>query len=666
MGVAGVVDFLPIPTDLDGWPRVVVIRPIVASAGRLQTATLCLLPRTLHSSVESDAVKSLAGKNQTHSVKPMPLILPTALQGNPRHPILMPVGQFYAHKDIAGQAAMIADLVQEIQPVPRSEALRWLCSITKGLLAEGGMTAAHQLQWARQVLPDEWTHKLATLMQSDGPDAGVVFHRRALWFVLQLAILSCRESSPAMSNDEVAKRLGRACFMAGDVLAELEAEGQADLPREDVKRWMAASIVPILDSAFSRIDVDLIGRSFLMWDDVAQNNRFRSYLTTRQLDGFADTFRTHYGIELSEFLLFLLTLFVRFQGDGSQTSLDPVLLDMTADRAFSIFTDDFRKAAIGLLSQTPEELSIRLFQPRQSWAFDFGPIRERPILEVLPGKYCCPDMTLLVRAFADRVYFLLQDAYGKDKFRQLVGELFQEYLELLIGDFAVTQGQGRTYLSSPRVQGAQIEAGDGILYWTNTAAVMEYKAGMLTSRQKLAGVPGEVLQGIEALASKRGSGNKKGVPQLAATLERLIVHQAKVVSQGEVFDLSACTTMYPILVCLDEGFAFHAVRQILQGDLDDELSQRNVPCERVGPLMLWSVRDFEAIAIAARTFSVEQILRDYAAHLLSQPKDFTGTFFGFVRFRYGDRIRWPEAQPPQKNIRVLEELRSRFTAAGIE
>ena len=596
----------------------------------------------------------------------MPLILPSSLYGNARHPILMPVGQFYAHKDIVGRAATIADLIQEIQPVPRPEALRWLCSIAKGLLTEQGMAAASQLQWARQVLPDEWSQRLADMMRSDASDAGVVFHRRAIWFVLQLAAISCKDSSLSMPNDEVAKRLGRACFMAGDVLTDIEAEVQDNLPRDDVSRSMTASLVPILDSAYSRVDVDLIGRSFLMWEDVAQSATFQSHLATRRLGGFADTFTAAYGIGLSEFLRFLLTLFVRFQGDGTQDNLNPLLLDMAEDPAFGIFTSDFRKAAIALISQTPDKLAIRLLRARQSWAFDIGPIRERPLLEIAAGKYCCPDLTLLVRTFADCVYFLLQGAYGKDQFRPLVGELFQEYLESLIDDFAVTQGQGRTYLASSRFQGAQIEAGDGILIWTNTAAIMEYKAGMLTTRQKLAGIPDEVLQGIEALASKKTNANKKGVPQLAATLERVLNGQAKVVSRGDIFDLSGCSTLYPILVCLDESFGFHAVRRILQQDLDEELTKRGVPRERVGPLMLWSVRDFEALAIAARTISVEQILREYADHLVSQPKDFTGTFSGFVRFRYGDGIQWHDALTAQKNLQVLEDLRSRFTAAGID
>lgn len=174
--------------------------------------------------------------------RPMALILPAAKQPAPRHPIAMPVSQFYSHLDVVGTKATAADIIQEIQMIPRSEALRWLCGLSKGILSERGVMAETQLQWARELLPSEWCDKLEAMMRSDGIDAGRIFHRRVVWFVLQLVVMSCRKAATDMPNKEVAERLGRACFMASDVLSDIESEFENSLS-DDVTEWMVAVLV---------------------------------------------------------------------------------------------------------------------------------------------------------------------------------------------------------------------------------------------------------------------------------------------------------------------------------------------------------------------------------------------------------------------------------------
>jgi hypothetical protein len=592
----------------------------------------------------------------------MTLILPNTRGAVARHPVSLAVGQFYSHKDVAGSKATVPQIIGEIQPVPRMEALRWLCSLSKGMLAEGGMKPRVQIQWARQLFPSEWCQKLETMMRSEGGSAGAIFHRRAVWLVLQLSVMSCGESAAAMSSEDVAKRVGRACFMASDVLTDIEAEFQGSLPDDDVTEWMISVLVPMLDSASARIDFDLLGRARLLWEEVPRSCAFQSELAALALACFEDKFREVHGISLSEFQRFLVALYVRFVGKQLEPNLNPLLLNLAEDEVGKVFAEEFCTKAIALISQTPEELAIRLLRSRQSWAFDVTPIRERPLLEVMAGKYCCPDLTLFVRACVDRVYFLLQDAYGKGAFRSLVGKLFECYIHRLVDEFAVTTGPGRTYLSSPRFCGKQDEAADGILVWTNTAAIMEYKAGLLTTRQRLAGVPDEVLKGIESLASRTTDRGRKGVPQLGKSISRLLTTESTVVSQGDTFDLAGCRKLYPVLVCFDEALGTHAVRRWLQPQFDGELAKAGGSADRVGPLMVLTIRDVEALTTAGQSVSVEQVLAAYADHLLSEPKDFTGTFLGFLRFKFGASIRWDNSLTARKHSNALEELLPRFAA----
>ena len=395
---------------------------------------------------------------------------------------------------------------------------------------------------------------------------------------------------------------------------------------------------------------------------MAQSTEFQAELARKKVPGFEEAFYSKHGISLTEFLNFLAAVYVRFLGNHLETNLNPLLLDLANDESAKAFTADVREKATALISQTPEELAVRLVRARQSWAFDMTPIRERPLLEVMPGKYCCPDLTLFVRTFIDRVYFLLQDAYGKDTFNDLMGTLFECYVHRLLGECTVTTGLGRTYCASSRFVGKQQEAGDGILVWSNTAVVFECKARLLTTRERMSGISGEILQGVETIAAQEFRKGRKGVGQLARNIARILGDETKVVCQGHILDLVACRRIYPVLVCLEEALGTHAVQKMLQPLFDAEYARAGGCIDRVGPLMVLTVRDLEALAIAGQFVSIEKVFNDYAQHLLSQPKDHTGSFQSVLRHKYGATVKWEESLTFREHREMLEELVPRFSS----
>jgi hypothetical protein len=265
-------------------------------------------------------------------------------------------------------------------------------------------------------------------------------------------------------------------------------------------------------------------------------------------------------------------------------------------------------------------------------------------------------MTLFIRIFIDRIFFLLQDAYGKDHFRSLMGKLVECYVDRLIGEFALTSGPGRTYLSSPRFVGTQDEAADGILLWSESAAVIEDKAGLLATRQRLSGIPDEIIQGIQSLALGSGGKKRKGVLQLATNIGRILAGESRLSCEGDSFDVSACSRFFPILVCLDEALGVHAVQKWLQPHFAAALAKLGGDTSRVGPLMVLTIRDVEQLAIAGQSVSVERVLTEYAQHLTSQPKDFTGSFSRFLRDRFGASIDWKSSPTFAAYSRAVEEL----------
>jgi hypothetical protein len=279
------------------------------------------------------------------------------------------------------------------------------------------------------------------------------------------------------------------------------------------------------------------------------------------------------------------------------------------------------------------------------------------LLQVQDGKYCCPDLTILIRVCIDRVFFLLQDAYPDSRLREVFGDLFESYVNGLLHEATGSTRKARVFLPSPKFERSNDEAADGILCWVNTAAIMEYKAGLLTTRERYAGVPDVLLRGIECKLS--GDKKERGVSQLARNIGRILSGE-KVSVDNFTIDLSSCRRLYPILVCFDESLGFHAVAKLLQRRFNEELARYKVPNEVVGPLMLLSVGDVENLATTAHTVSIEQILQRYASHLETQVKDFTASFTSVLEHHFGGQIDWLTSKSFLKHQDLIKELLGRL------
>ncbi|MCA9076656.1 MAG: hypothetical protein KDA93_16650 [Planctomycetaceae bacterium] len=584
----------------------------------------------------------------------MPLFLPDSYSHNSRHPVLSVVKQYYSFSAITDSTVHASDVVKELSSVPMVDALRWICTISSLITSPDGKSSQVQRRWAYDLFPEEWSERIDKQMSDDSQEPGLIFHRRSIWLVLQLAMLSCRKESSSESGVESSKHVARACFMANDLVTEIEAEAEAALSRSDVTEWMVGALVPTIGIE-GGIDFEAIGRAFHLWEYSVSSPEFTNALATRRLPSFESAFTEKYGVPLGEFLRFCVTLYIRFFGTFLSSPTNPLLLEVATDEALMKFDDKVRGVSLELISQSCEELTIKLMRSRHLWPSDVTPLRERPLIEVERGKYCCPDLGLLTRSCIERVFFLLQDAYPPSRFREVFGSLFEAYVNWLLSKVVTVTGKGRILLEAPTFVGTADQAADGILYWVESAAVMEYKAGLLTTRQRYAGIPDELLKGIESKVATE----KKGISQLAKNIARMISGE-NVQVESETFDLSSCRVFYPILVCFDESLGIHAVTKLLQRRLDAELEKRQVPSDRVGPLMLLSIHDFENFVTAGASLSMEHILREYGAHLRSQPRDYTATFSGVLSHKFGSQIDWEKSVPHLAHQELIKELTIRL------
>jgi hypothetical protein len=78
--------------------------------------------------------------------------------------------------------------------------------------------------------------------------------------------------------------------------------------------------------------------------------------------------------------------------------------------------------------------------------------------------------------------------------------------------------------------------------------------------------------------------------------------------------------------------------------------------------MVLTIRDMETLASAGKSLAIEEILHGYAQHLVSQPRDVTGSFSSVVRHSFGQMINWESSVTFRKHQEVLQDLMTRFGA----
>src|SRR5262249_38570096 len=306
-----------------------------------------------------------------------------------------------------------------------------------------------------------------------------VFHRRQLWFLLQMALISGKEDSAVADENILREGVGECLLMATDIIQQIEPSNPIGDGPEEANKWMATNAIPALDG---KDRLEIMARAQCFWFDLPGEDRVKAKFSEMGVKSFDTAFADKYNLTLRDFFLVLFTLYIHFYVHTEETGT-PLL---TEERVYlwPTFGEETVRRALALISQTPDELALKLFStPRQNWATDYTPLRGTPVLQVFDGRHACPDLGLLHRCLTDKIYFLLQDAYPDKAFGQLFGYVFEAYINRLVRRFAYDGDVLiRQFYPAPYFRGTDQEAGDAILRWERTALVMEYKSRLLPTR----------------------------------------------------------------------------------------------------------------------------------------------------------------------------------------
>jgi hypothetical protein len=216
--------------------------------------------------------------------------------------------------------------------------------------------------------------------------------------------------------------------------------------------------------------------------------------------------------------------------------------------------------------------------------------------------------------------------------------VFEEYVNGLFREFcSESEVLVRDFYASPKFRGTTDEAGDGIIHRGDTALLMEYKARLLTTREKFGGVREVTLKGIDDILYRDKKGGNKGVVQLAKNLTRILGGERIASGTGEGLDLSGCKHLFPVLVVYEEALALEAVRQEADAKLRQVLANEHVPAGRVGPLLVLNIDEVEILENLVRRRTLLAVIHEYVGYLRENPKERAGSFHSFIINRgYGD------------------------------
>jgi len=557
----------------------------------------------------------------------MPILIPRHLAEERQQPLIAPIlGVYYGLHDITGRPIAPADLTQTLARFRRSDAIRWIASIARWTSEENGLLPQNQMAMADAMLSFELRKALREHLRKESAATWCVFHRRQLWFLLQEVVLSCTEDAPIVDEETLRRGIGECCLMASDILQQIETKEPPRDGPDEANRWITALAVPFLEGRHNMTEA--LARAHSFWFDLPTDSAVRHRFEELNVAGFDVAFEKKHGVPLREYFLILYTLHLGFEAHALREKT-PLLLD-EASYLSPMFDKDHIKRVLSDVCQTPDQLAIALFgTPRQNWATDCTPLREHPVIQVFDGKHACTDLNLLRRCLCDRMYFLLQHAYPDNVFSQLFGYVFQEYITRLFRQFSYEGDElVRTFYASPKFHGTQDEAGDGILAWTQSALVMEYKARLLTTREKYHGSTDVLLRGVEDIVGKKGT--KKGVFQLAKVIRRLLAGEKVVCRSRKALDLQDCARIHPVLVIYEEALGLESVRQHTENAFNSALQLDERKRNQVGELLILTIEEVEILEGLALQHSAEAIIRDYAAYVAVNPKDRAGSFRSFI------------------------------------
>lgn len=483
-----------------------------------------------------------------------------------------------------------------------AEALALLAQISADLrLSKREKEHAGKLQQelAGSLLDDEtvdrFKKRFGSVHMADRP----VFHTPQILNVMRLVVQHSSGSEKTLTDTAPRYKLGAACLMMNDLLLTKEEEAAiATGPDEQRIQVLMAQMVGPFEVVNTAAITHIVYRSRIRFHVLLNDNRVVQRITNEcQGFDFAQEFLRVVGMPLQHWLFLLFAFYAYLSnylhGDGTRHH-EFLVVDRTKFRGESKITPTDFDLALKTLSVPLDKFAQMLNELRPTdWRFDFVPFKARPLIEVQPDRFLCPDIGFLVEKMHSGVYWAIFEGLTEQERPRLFkawGILFEEYVNWFLNDRRFTSPM--LFHSAPKWPDGT-ECFDGAFTQDSRFLPMEYKGGFLKIEARYSGNP-QVFE--SDLNLKIGAGCR----QLADKIETLLNADPKKRRTLKDIPLTHVTRVIPVVVVQDQilrgPFINWHLKKIFNSRLDRSELHSDVAIESVN---LVGIHELETMAESA-------------------------------------------------------------------
>jgi hypothetical protein len=461
-------------------------------------------------------------------------------------------GAYFLYKDVFDRTPTVPELLELLKDLDPVETLFLLCKINADLrLCKREKQAAAKLQQelAGALLDDETVARFKARFGSTNMADRPVFHIPQILNVVRLVV---QYSGGAEKIEDPATRykLGTACLMMNDLMVTAEEQlAIASGSEEDRMRNLMTQMLGPFEVSNTAAITHIAYRSRIMFHLLLNDERVIRRIA-RECQGFdfSRQFSGSVGIPLSRWLFLLFGFYAYFSNyldPGGVRHQEFITIDRTKFCGESKITQADLDVVFKTVSVPLDVFKQMLNDPRPTeWRFDFVPFKARPLIEVQPGKFLCPDIGFLIEKMHSGVYWAVFEGLTEEQRPMLFkawGILFEEYVNWFSsGRMSATPA---LFHSSPSWADGT-ECFDGALIQDSRFVPMEYKGGFLKIEARYSGNP----KAFEAdLDLKIG----EGCDQLAWKIGALFDADPAKRKKLKDIPLTHVTRVIPILVVQD-------------------------------------------------------------------------------------------------------------------
>jgi hypothetical protein len=512
------------------------------------------------------------------------------------------IAVYLTYSEVFDRNPELSEIHSLVSGLEVTESIAVICQLNAELrLAkrERESLAKVQNEWAAFLLDDETIQRLKQRFGREHLSERPLFHSPQLLNILKIVIERSSGTSNPRSDEAARYGLGTACLMMNDLFVNTSEKQQLGSDNVETKALaLMTSMLSTSEVINAAPIAHVIYRSFVLFDELLKQQHVLERIK-KQCNGFGfeGEFLIATGISLKHWRFLIFSFFAYLMGykppDGAR-SLEYLKIDSTVFRGNPLITAtelDLVLRTIGIeLSQfKAQSTSDHL----TDWRFAFTPFRSKPLLEVVPNKFFCPELGFLVEKMHSGVYWAINDGLPRGRRPHLFaawGLLFEEYANWFLS--GCTFKQALSFVPAPQFSDGT-ESFDGMFIADNRLVPMEYKGGFLNLGARYSGDPSAFEADLDLKIGK-------GCEQLARKIQALFNRREQKRRRLQTCSLGGITRIIPVLVVQDHILRGPLVNWLLNRKFNKLIDRAQLRSGVVvDPLTVVSIHELETMAESA-------------------------------------------------------------------